>query len=109
MATALKTRPNLQFKMPDSVKMASWDTGFGQRTDAFKNGQDPGATQGAPPEPGGETIDRETIGQYMDRKLGVGPKDGVGIKRTAHASELGFMTHDEAAAFLASVDKQETK
>ncbi|RZK81087.1 MAG: penicillin-binding protein, partial [Methylobacterium sp.] len=46
MATALKNRPNLQFKMPDTVKLSSWDTGFGQRTDAFKLDQQPGASQG---------------------------------------------------------------
>ena len=46
MATALKNRPNLQFKMPDGLKMASWDTGYGQRTDAFKPDQTPGASQG---------------------------------------------------------------
>jgi penicillin-binding protein 1A len=46
MAFALKNRPNLTFKMPDGLKMASWETGFGQRTDAFKPGQEPGVSQG---------------------------------------------------------------
>ncbi len=46
MAVALKTRPSLQFRMPEGLKMASWDTGNGSRTDAFKPGQDPGGTQG---------------------------------------------------------------
>ena len=44
MATALKARPNLTFKVPDGVKLASWETGFGSRTDAFKPGQEPGAS-----------------------------------------------------------------
>ena len=46
MAQALKTRPVLQFRMPDGLKMASWDSGGGARTDAFKPGQDPGSSQG---------------------------------------------------------------
>jgi hypothetical protein len=46
MATALKNRPNLTFKVPEGVRMASWDTGFGPRTDVFKPGQEPGASQG---------------------------------------------------------------
>ena len=46
MATALKTRPNLQFKMPDGVKLSSWDSGFGPRIDAFKPDQVPGASDG---------------------------------------------------------------
>ena len=46
MATALKTRPALQFPMPEGMTLAAWDTGYGQRTDAFKPGQEPGASQG---------------------------------------------------------------
>ena len=46
MAVALKNRPSLTFRMPDGVKMASWETGSGSRTDAFKPGQTPGDTQG---------------------------------------------------------------
>ena len=46
MAVALKSRPTLQFKMPDGLKMATWESGYGPRTDAFKNGQEPGASQG---------------------------------------------------------------
>ncbi len=46
MAVALKNRPNLQFKMPDTVKLSSWESSFGQRVDAFKLDQQPGASQG---------------------------------------------------------------
>ena len=45
MEKALKTRPSLQFRMPDGVRMAAWESGAGSRTDAFKPGQDPGASQ----------------------------------------------------------------
>ncbi|HTW26083.1 MAG TPA: PBP1A family penicillin-binding protein [Acetobacteraceae bacterium] len=44
MAEALQGRPNLTFPQPPGVTMASWDTGFGTRTDAFKPGQQPGAS-----------------------------------------------------------------
>ncbi len=46
MAVALRNRPNLPFKQPDGVTMATWDSGLGPRTDAFKPGQDPGSSQG---------------------------------------------------------------
>ncbi len=44
MAAALKDKPRLQFPQPDGVTMASWDTGTGRVTDAFKPGQVPGAS-----------------------------------------------------------------
>lgn len=44
MAVALKNRPNLSFPMPPGVTMASWDSGSGTVTDAFKPGQVPGAS-----------------------------------------------------------------
>ncbi|MCW3476713.1 penicillin-binding protein 1A [Limobrevibacterium gyesilva] len=44
MAVALKTRPNLKFIPPPGVTMASWDTGWGTVTDAFKPDQTPGAS-----------------------------------------------------------------
>jgi penicillin-binding protein 1A len=44
MAVALKDRPNLKFIPPPGVTMASWDSGYGTVTDAFKPGQDPGAS-----------------------------------------------------------------
>ena len=46
MAMALKDRPNLQFRMPEGVTMASWSSGSGTRTDAFKPDQVPGASNG---------------------------------------------------------------
>ncbi|HEY1412091.1 MAG TPA: penicillin-binding transpeptidase domain-containing protein, partial [Rhodopila sp.] len=44
MATALAGRPVLSFPMPPGVTMAQWDTGRGVVTDAFKEGQIPGAS-----------------------------------------------------------------
>ena len=44
MAAALKDRPNLKFVAPADVTMASWDSGNGTVTDAFKTGQVPGAS-----------------------------------------------------------------
>ena len=44
MAQALKERPSLTFPVPAGVTLASWDSGFGAVTDAFKPGQAPGAS-----------------------------------------------------------------
>jgi penicillin-binding protein 1A len=44
MAFALKDRPVLNFPQPPGVTMASWDSGSGTVTDAFKPGQVPGAS-----------------------------------------------------------------
>ncbi len=44
MAEALRTRPKLAFVPPPGVTMASWDSGFGTVTDAFKPDQVPGAS-----------------------------------------------------------------
>jgi len=44
METALKDRPVLQFTQPPGVTMAQWDSGSGTVTDAFKPGQEPGAS-----------------------------------------------------------------
>ena len=44
MAVALKDRPVLTFPAPPGVTMASWDSGCGTVTDAFKPGQLPGAS-----------------------------------------------------------------
>ena len=46
MAVALKDRPKLTFPMPDGLTMASWQSGGGTVTDAFKPGQEPGASVG---------------------------------------------------------------
>jgi penicillin-binding protein 1A len=45
MTIALKNRPNLKFIPPAGVTMASWDSGFGTVTDAFKPDQQPGASE----------------------------------------------------------------
>ena len=42
MAVALKDRPVLNFVAPPGVTMASWDSGSGTVTDAFKPDQEPG-------------------------------------------------------------------
>jgi penicillin-binding protein 1A len=44
MTFALKNRPKLKFVPPPGVTMASWDSGYGVVTDAFKPGQEPGAS-----------------------------------------------------------------
>jgi penicillin-binding protein 1A len=44
MAAALKGRPDLKFPVPDGVTVASYDSGYGTVTDAFKPGQEPGAS-----------------------------------------------------------------
>lgn len=46
MAYALKDRPKLDFPQPDGVTMAQWQSGSGTVTDAFKPGQEPGASVG---------------------------------------------------------------
>ena len=45
MAIAMRNRPVLQFRIPDGVRLASWDSGAGSRVDAFKPDQTPGASQ----------------------------------------------------------------
>jgi len=44
MAIALAGHPVLSFPVPPGVTMAAWDTGTGTVTDAFKDGQVPGAS-----------------------------------------------------------------
>ena len=44
MAVALKGRPVLPFTPPPGVTIASYDSGYGSVTDAFKPGQEPGAS-----------------------------------------------------------------
>ena len=47
MAIALKNRPKLTFPVPPGVSLASWESGSGTITDAFKPGQTPGGSSGA--------------------------------------------------------------
>ncbi|MBV1831097.1 PBP1A family penicillin-binding protein [Komagataeibacter sp. AV436] len=42
MKAALATRPRLDFRVPDGVQLARYDTGMGVAIDAFKPGQVPG-------------------------------------------------------------------
>jgi penicillin-binding protein 1A len=44
MQFALKDHPMLSFPQPEGVTVQSWDSGFGRVTDAFKPGQEPGAS-----------------------------------------------------------------
>jgi len=44
MAVALKDRPVLAFPKPDGVELATWESGTGPVTDAFRPGQTPGAS-----------------------------------------------------------------
>ncbi len=44
-AAVLKGRPALQFRIPEGLRMAGWDSGSGRVTDAFKPGQEPGGTE----------------------------------------------------------------
>jgi penicillin-binding protein 1A len=44
MAIALKNRPKLPFVPPPGLTIASYDSGFGTVSDAFKPGQEPGAS-----------------------------------------------------------------
>ena len=46
MALALKGRPSVKFVPPPGVTLATYDSGFGQVSDAFKPGQVPGASTG---------------------------------------------------------------
>jgi penicillin-binding protein 1A len=45
MAVALKGRPVLTFQQPPGVTMATWESGHGSVTDAFKPDQVPGASR----------------------------------------------------------------
>jgi ClpP class serine protease len=117
-AELLATRPDFSADIKGWLATASIDVvkqacatipKAGNPHQASVNAQFPKATQGGASDPGGETIERETISGYFDRKLGVGATAGLGVKRTAFTSELGFMTPAEAQAFLASVEKQEVK
>ena len=81
MAVALKSRPNLQFRMPDGVKLQSWDSGAGQRTDAFKPDQPPGSTTGTvgtPEGTGGTRRGSDSLNVSNGGGGGVGIDSGMG-------------------------------
>lgn len=73
MAVALKTRPSLQFRMPEGLKMVAWDGGGG-RIDAFKPDQQPGGSQGTIG--GGEAVSDDL--SVSARGPGVGIDSGMG-------------------------------
>ena len=73
MKKALEGRPNLVFRAPDGVKLVAWDSGSGRVTDAFKTGQEPGASQGTIG--GGEDRDAVAVSAAGP---GVGIDSGVG-------------------------------
>jgi penicillin-binding protein 1A len=72
MAVALKDRPALQFPMPPGVAMASWNSGSGTVTDAFKPDQVPGASG-----PVGDGLSGDTSGATADEGPAPAPSGGV--------------------------------
>lgn len=72
MKEALKNLPNRKFVAPQGVTVASWDSSWGTREDAFKAGQEPGSS----PLPvgswgGGETSDGGSGGAGTPQAAGV--------------------------------------
>ena len=76
MAYALRNRPVLQFRVPDGVKLASWDSGAGSRVDAFKPDQVPGASQGTIG--GGDVPQPSSDGLTASSGPGLGVDSGSG-------------------------------
>ena len=70
MVVALRDRPSLTFPMPPGVTMATWDSGSGPVTDAFKPGQVPGASNGALAGMSGTPVDPD--------EAGPGPRSAAG-------------------------------
>ncbi len=80
MAAALKGRPALGFTVPPGITMASWETGTGRVTDAFKPGQVPGASA---PIGGGDNPDLLSGGAAEARSvLSGGPGAAGGVDST---------------------------
>ena len=75
MAYALRNRPVLQFRIPDGVKLASWDSGYGSRIDAFKPDQPPGGSQGTI---GGGDVPAASDGLTASSGPGLGVDSGQG-------------------------------
>jgi len=76
MAGALKDRPSLPFTPPEGVTMASWDTGWGTRTDAFKPGQVPGESSSLVA--GEQTSTASSDNANLGVKTGSGIDTGMG-------------------------------
>ncbi len=78
MAVAMRDRPVLTFPVPPGVTMASWESGAGTVTDAFKPNQVPGASAalggasggGAPIEEGGGSSAPRAVHGGVDNTLG---------------------------------------
>ncbi len=72
MKTALAGRPKLDFVAPPGVTVASWDSGFGVVTDAFKPGQVPGASgavaSGSQPDASQMAADAQALGSAAATK-----------------------------------------
>ncbi len=66
MAAALKDRPKLAFVPPPGVTMASWESGWGTVTDAFKPEQVPGNSgpMGGAPAASADTPDASAAGTH---------------------------------------------
>jgi penicillin-binding protein 1A len=75
MAVALKNRPVLQFRVPEGIKLSTWDGG-GNRIDAFKPDQVPGGSQGVIG--GGETSPDDVASSAAGAGPGVGIDSGMG-------------------------------
>ncbi len=81
MEGALKTRPNLKFAAPPDVTVASWESGFGTVTDAFKPGQSPGASDGgvgAGPADGGDGAPGSLVSGTAPPATAAGVDSGLG-------------------------------
>jgi penicillin-binding protein 1A len=76
MMTALANHPVLSFPMPPGVTMAPWDSGRGTVTDAFKDGQVPGASGplgmgfAAAPSPDGSSSQPAVVHGGVDNSMG---------------------------------------
>ena len=78
MQAALRDRPNLKFLVPDGVTLARWSTGYGPRTDAFKPGQTPGASEGVIGGGGGSGGEGGLTASSESAGPGVGVDSGMG-------------------------------
>ncbi len=78
MKVALRDRPNLKFLVPDGVTLARWNTRYGPRTDAFKDGQEPGGSQGVIGGGSGSGTDNGLTASSENPSAGVGVDSGMG-------------------------------
>ena len=78
MQAALRDRPNLKFLVPDGVTLARWSTRYGPRTDAFKEGQEPGASEGVIGGGSGPGPDNGLTASSENPSAGVGVDSGMG-------------------------------